>query len=321
MRVNTNIMWKISCNQTDALDKKYSKNIENFETKKEKIKDENTTNIKESDIPINELFSKMYTSATMKTESRITNNYSLASQMVVNVRNSISYGQYTIQISRENSNIIEIKNSETGTQYASLDLRHTSLYTHAETQTQMLIWEEKAAGIIDAIDVDEVLEIGLQKFLGNNNLLKSSLSNQYEISKPNGITVLQVRGREALNSRLLISNAEDERKLEELSNIYLESYPNIISGKESAIGIAALELSGLATRTENGILTITHNALSYTDNNDIDGKSWAIFYDQKELQFASLQQIMLDNLGISINLQEEEFWLKSIYKKIDSENA
>lgn len=196
-------MWKISCNKTDAVDKKYSKNIESFDVKREKIRHENTTNVKESDIPINELFSKMYTSATMKTESRITNNYSLASQMVGNEKKSISYGGYTIQISSENSNIIEIKNSETGTQYASLDLRHTSLYTHAETQTQMLIWAEKGAGIIDAIDVDEVLEIGLQKFLGNNNLLKSSLSNQYAISKPHGITVLQVRGREVQKKQVV----------------------------------------------------------------------------------------------------------------------
>lgn len=75
---------------------------------------------------------------------------------------------------------------------------------------------------------------------------------------------------------------QGREKLTSLAEEYMSQYPQLIKSMDEAIMFAAFEVSGIARRTANGIVTLGPNSLSFYHKNGKD--SWKILFDEQEYE-------------------------------------
>ena len=83
-----------------------------------------------------------------------------------------------------------------------------------------------------------------------------------------GIQYLVRDGEEGRGGKVLLQSQADIEKYEALAEAYFNKYPNLIHDKNAAYIWADLEIKGLAQHTNNGIISMGFNGMSYNDNAD-----------------------------------------------------
>jgi len=162
------------------------------------------------------------------------------------------------------------------------DPNNTTVQTDETTGKNYLIAGAPTGGLMDAMSADSALMETLSQFLNvesADSISTSSLNEKYTITVDafTGIECLKIKGNEGNGSWLMISDEQQEEKLQELANLYKEKYPNLIKSDGVAMGFAQAEAAGIAVRTENGILMITCNGMGYMDDAN-PSKSWDVQY-------------------------------------------
>lgn len=173
----------------------------------------------------------------------------------------------------------------------------------------MLISEHGTAAY-SAIILDKELIDGFQQAMHVDALEEQALEGfRIYTHAETGIRYIIKDGDEGRGGNLLISNEQEREKLEQLAQMYLQSYPNLVTNQEVAECNAVLEVLGLLQRTPNGIVTINKDGMSYHDNAD-QKKNWSLLFQtesyEEVVSFIKLQKIM--GIDISDYTLWEEFF-------------
>jgi hypothetical protein len=192
---------------------------------------------------------------------------------------------YTIKKGADNT--LEIYDKATGVSY-TFEERYLSIQTDAKTGGQFLISDIPNTTMnVSAMKLTPQLKTALEEYRNGDAVTEKSLDSKFTLTTDatTGIQALHWKSGDGEASVMLMSTAEQKKKFDQLANIYLTQYPNLVSGQQGAELRAAQEVSGNARRTPGGILTITGNAVVYDDNNDY-GKNppdfshcWSYFFD------------------------------------------
>ena len=148
------------------------------------------------------------------------------------------------------------------------------------TGTEVLLSEHgTGAGMYNVIPMDEELKQALKGAMGVDELLTEELSG-YSIKTHlgTGIQYVMKNGAEGRGGTPLLCSQRDIEKYNELTQTYMDKYPNLITSQGMAEMYASFEICGCMQRTETGIMKVFCDSISYNDNNDYK-KNWAAKFD------------------------------------------
>jgi hypothetical protein len=190
------------------------------------------------------------------------------------------------------------------------------------TGKQFLISEHGTLSY-DALVLDNELKQDLQNVMDKESLETEELQGfTLKTHSGTGIQYLVKDGEEGRGGKVLLQSEADQKKYEELAETYLNKYPKLITDKTAAYIWADLEIKGLAQRTEQGIISMGWNGMSYDDNNDYKN-NWSVLFSgntyqeiyewfqnnkdnmEEAYKFSTWQEV-LDNIGENY----ERIWSK-----------
>lgn len=171
-----------------------------------------------------------------------------------------------------------VYNKETGTTM-SFDPKLTSVQIDPETGKKYLTETDWFGGFMGAWGVDSSLEELLGEFMGVDELQCSDINDYFTLDKDatTGIVSIKRKGAEGNGASMIIEDEEQEKKLEELANIYLEKYPSLVRTRSMALNFAKGEIMGYTVRDETGVLSIGTGGMVYHNAQD-PTKGWGILY-------------------------------------------
>ncbi len=156
--------------------------------------------------------------------------------------------------------------------YSDIKIRQDST-----TGKQFLISEHGTMSY-DAMVMDGELKDALQNVMGVETLETVELQGfTLKTHSGTGIQYLIRDGEEGRGGKTLLQSQADIDKYESLAETYLNKYPNLIESKEEAYTWADLEIRGLAQHTDNGIISMGYDGMSYNDNSNYK-KNWSILF-------------------------------------------
>lgn len=169
----------------------------------------------------------------------------------------------------------------------------------------------------EALPLDKELKDDLQHIMGVDALEREPLRGySLKTHAGTGIQYLIKDGEEGRGGKVLLQSEADHQKYDALVESYFNKYPNLIKSREEANIWASLEIRGMAMRTEQGIISIHYDGMSYQDNSNFQ-INWSIrFQDDayqkifewlehnrehhKEMQKFSVWQEIFDEIGKEI---------------------
>lgn len=179
---------------------------------------------------------------------------------------------------------------------------------------------EKGTAWYDALVLDGELKEGLQNAMGVDSLEAEGLQGYtVRTHSGTGIQYLLKDGEEGRGGKVLLQSESDRQKYEALAEAYCSKYPSLVKDKNAGYFWASNEIRGMAECTEQGILSIHYDSLSYSDNSN-SRNNWCIVFSEdiyRELfewiqkngkisAKASTWQDILDGLGC----QYQRIWSK-----------
>lgn len=182
------------------------------------------------------------------------------------------------------------------------------------TGKQFLISEHGTMSY-DALVLDKELKKDLQSAMGVEQLETESLQGfTLKTHSGTGIQYLLRDGEEGRGGKVLLQNEADREKYEALAETYFNKYPNLINDKNAAYIWADLEIKGLAQHTQDGIISMGFNGMSYHDNLN-NKNNWSVLLSGDSYQAA--YEWLLENSN-NKEIQKFSTWQK-IFSNIDSQ--
>lgn len=184
--------------------------------------------------------------------------------------------------------------------YSDIKVRQDSV-----TDKQFLISEHGTMSY-DAVVLDGELKDALQNVMGVETLETEELQRfTLKTYSGTGIQYLVRDGEEGRGGKVLLQSQADIEKYEALAEAYFNKYPNLIHDKNAAYIWADLEIKGLAQHTNNGIISMGFNGMSYNDNADYKN-NWSVLFsgDTYKAVFEWLQ----NNRGSIEEMQKFATW-------------
>ena len=154
--------------------------------------------------------------------------------------------------------------------YSDIKIRQDEI-----TGKQFLISEHGTMNY-DALVLDDELKDALQNVMDKDALDVETLQGStLNIHSGTGIQYLVKDGEEGRGGKVLLQNEADRKKYEELAEMYSDKYPNLIESREEGFIWADLEIRGMAKRTDQGIISIGADGMSYSDNENYKN-NWSV---------------------------------------------
>ena len=197
------------------------------------------------------------------------------------------------------------------------DPNTTTVQTDYNTGKNYMISKEPFGGLMDVMPADRELIGALEQFLDVDSIPTVSLNENYtvDVNEFTGIECLKVKGDKGGGSWVLISNEQQMERLQELADVYKEKYPSLVKSDGVAMGLAEAEAAGLVVRTENGIMLIACNGLSYMDNAE-PSKSWHLMYSINDTNmYTEIINAMADGYITGNDIEEVSKWEKYFEEK------
>lgn len=194
-------------------------------------------------------------------------------------------------------------------EYSDIKVRQDSA-----TGKQFLISEHGTMSY-DAVVLDGELKDALQNVMGVETLETEELQGfTLKTHSGTGIQYLVRAGEEGRGGKVLLQSQADIEKYEALAETYFNKYPNLIHDKNAAYIWADLEIKGLAQHTNNGIVSMGFNGMSYNDNSNYKN-NWSVLFsgDTYKAIFDWLQ----NNRGSIEEMQKFSTW-QDVFKSIGS---
>ena len=193
--------------------------------------------------------------------------------------------------------------------YSDIKVRQDST-----TGKQFLI-SEHGTMIYDAVVLDGELKDALQNVMGVETLETEELQGfTLKTHSGTGIQYLVRDGEEGRGGKVLLQSQADIEKYEALAETYFNKYPHLVHDKNAAYIWADLEIKGLAQHTNNGIVSMGFNGMSYNDNSNYKN-NWSVLFsgDTYKAIFDWLQ----NNRGSIEEMQKFATW-QDVFKNIGS---
>ncbi len=160
-----------------------------------------------------------------------------------------------------------------GNRLGAFDYADVKIRQDAKTGKQFLISEHGTLSY-DAIVLDEELKNALSDVMGKEKLETETLQGyQVKVHAGTGISVLVKDGEAGRGGKVLLQTEADRQKYEALAKEYFNSYPHLVKDMTSAYIRADLEIKGLMERTENGIISLGYDGVSYHDDRNAE-RNW-----------------------------------------------
>lgn len=184
----------------------------------------------------------------------------------------------------------------------------------AGTGKQFLISEHGTMSY-DALVLDNELKEDLQSVMGIDELETEDLQGfTLKTHSGTGIQYLVKNGEEGCGGKVLLQSEADRKKYEALAETYFNKYPNLIESKQEAYIWADLEIKGLAERTEQGIISMGFNGMSYDDNSNYKN-NWSVLFSDDT--YKAIYEWLQDNRGSIEDMQKFSTW-QEIFENIGS---
>jgi len=201
-----------------------------------------------------------------------------------------------------------------GERLGAFDYSDIKIRQDFATGKQFLISEHGTMGY-DALAMDGELKEALQDVLGVEALETEPMQGfTLKTHSGTGIQYLVRDGEEGRGGKVLLQSQTDIEKYEALAETYFNKYSNLIHDKNAAYLWADLEIKGLAQHTEDGIISMGFNEMSYHDNSN-DKNNWSVLFsgDTYKAVFDWLQS----NRGSIEEMQKFAAW-QEVFKNIGS---
>lgn len=195
------------------------------------------------------------------------------------------------------------------------DPNKTTVQTDKASGKNYVVADAPTGGLMDVIPADDALMETLAQFLnvdGADSIATALLNDSYTITTDafTGMECLKVKGSENNGSWLMVSDAKQLKKLQELADLYQETYPNLVKTSSVAMGLAQAEAAGQAVRTPNGILLIACNGMEYMDDAD-PSRDWAISYSIDDARmYTEIMDAMAQGYIAGTNIEDFSKWEK-----------
>ena len=209
-----------------------------------------------------------------------------------------------------------VYNKETGTTM-SFDPKLTSVQIDPETGKKYLTETDWFGGFMGAWGVDSSLEKLLGEFMGVDELQCSDINDYFTLDKDatTGIVSIKRKGAEGNGASMIIEDEEQEKKLEELADLYLEKYPSLVRTRASALSFAKGEIMGTYVRDETGVLAIGIGGMVYFNDKQPE-KGWGILYSGYDSSIYSKIKEAFVSGAITGNLiSDYEKWVEWLTEK------
>lgn len=145
--------------------------------------------------------------------------------------------------------------------YSDMKIRQDS------TTGKQLLISEHGTMSYDALVLDEELKEALQNVTNKEALEVEALEGfTLKTHSGTGMQYLVNHGEEGRGGKVLLQNETDRKRYEELAEMYFNKYPNLIESKEEGYIWADLEIKGMAKPTDQGIISLRADGMSYSDN-------------------------------------------------------
>ena len=145
-----------------------------------------------------------------------------------------------------------------------------------ETTGKQFLISEHGTMSYDALVLDDELKDALQNVMDKDSLDVETLQGfTLNTHSGTGIQYLVKDGEEGRGGKVLLQNEADRKRYEELAEMYFDKYPNLIESREEGFIWADLEIRGMAKRTDQGIISIGADGMSYSDNENYKN-NWSV---------------------------------------------
>lgn len=201
-----------------------------------------------------------------------------------------------------------------GERIGAFDYSDIKVRQDSATGKQFLISEHGTMSY-DAVVLDGELKDALQNVMSVETLETEELQGfTLKTHSGTGIQYLVRDGEEGRGGKVLLQSQEDIEKYEALMETYFNKYPSLIHDKNAAYIWADLEIKGLAQHTNNGIVSMGFNGMSYNDNSNYKN-NWSVLFsgDTYKAVFDWLQ----NNRGSIEEMQKFATW-QDVFKSIGS---
>lgn len=223
---------------------------------------------------------------------------------------------YLIEKSDEIAGHWRIYDKRSGRSFV-FDPKLTNIQINESTGNKYIMSTDVFGGLIDVMFADDELMESLEQFMNTDNIGTSSLNDKYTIKTDvyTGIECLKVKGDEKGSAWFIVTEERQLEKLRELADVYKKSYPNLIKSDGIAMSFALQEVAEMSIRTENGILSLSCNGMTYTDNYD-PSKSWGIMYSIHDTNmYTEIMKAITEGIIAGTDLENFENWEKYFEEK------
>ena len=139
-----------------------------------------------------------------------------------------------------------------------------------------LIEEDEKLSLNSVEKLYDELKDALQNVMDKDSLDVETLQGfTLNTHSDTGIQYLVKDGEEGRGGKVLLQNEADRKRYEELAEMYFDKYPNLIESREEGFIWADLEIRGMAKRTDQGIISIGADGMSYSDNENYKN-NWSV---------------------------------------------
>lgn len=201
-----------------------------------------------------------------------------------------------------------------GERLGAFDYSDIKVRQDSATGRQFLISEHGTMSY-DAMVMDGELKEALQNVMGASTLETVELKGfTLKTHSGTGIQYLVRDGEEGRGGKVLLQSQADVEKYEALAETYFNKYPNLIHDKNAAYIWADLEIKGLAQHTDNGIVSMGFNGMSYNDNSN-DKNNWSVLFSEDT--YKAIFKWLENNRGSIEEMQKFAAW-QNVFKNIGS---
>lgn len=191
--------------------------------------------------------------------------------------------------------------------YSDIKIRQDST-----TGKQFLISEHGTMSY-DALVLDGELKEALQNVMNKESLDVEEMQGfTLKTHSGTGIQYLVKNGEEGRGGKVLLQNEADRKRYEELAEMYFNKYPNLIESREEGYIWADLEIKGMAQRTDQGIISMNADGMSYSDNENYKN-NWNVLFSGS--MYETLYEWFQNNKDSMEEIHKFSTWQK-VFDKI-----
>lgn len=191
--------------------------------------------------------------------------------------------------------------------YSDVKIRQDST-----TGKQFLISEHGTMSY-DALVLDGELKEALQNVMNKESLDVEEMQGfTLKTHSGTGIQYLVKNGEEGRGGKVLLQNEADRKRYEELAEMYFNKYPNLIESREEGYIWADLEIKGMAQRTDQGIISMNADGMSYSDNENYKN-NWNVLFSGS--MYETLYEWFQNNKDSMEEIHKFSTWQK-VFDKI-----